>query len=54
VRWPLDRADLAATVGLGVSNVATNDAVDVSVISGVLTVFVDDHLDIRPPPTEAS
>ena len=41
VRWPLDRADLDAAVGLGVSNEATADIVDVSVNAGVLTVFVD-------------
>jgi thiamine pyrophosphokinase len=41
VRWPLDRADLGAAVGLGVSNEATGDTVDVSVNAGVLTVFVD-------------
>ncbi len=43
VRWPLDRADLEPAVGLGVSNEATNDAVGVSVLSGVLTIFINPH-----------
>ena len=37
--WPLDDAHLGALVGHGVSNVATGDAVDVSVSSGILTIF---------------
>ena len=40
VRWPLDHADLGAAVGLGVSNEATADVVDVSVNAGVLTIFI--------------
>lgn len=50
VRWPLDRADLGAVVGLGVSNEATADVVDVSVNAGVLTVFVGADTG-DPPPT---
>jgi thiamine pyrophosphokinase len=37
--WPLDDADLAPLSGHGVSNVAVGDAVEVSVSSGVLTIF---------------
>lgn len=40
VRWPLDRADLGAAVGHGVSNEAVGDVVDVSVNAGVLTIFM--------------
>jgi thiamine pyrophosphokinase len=40
VRWPLHRADLAAAVGLGVSNVATADSVAVSISTGILTVII--------------
>jgi thiamine pyrophosphokinase len=45
VRWPLHRAELGSVVGLGVSNVATADVVDVSVNVGVLTIFIStpDH-----------
>jgi thiamine pyrophosphokinase len=38
-RWTLDRVDLEPVVGHGVSNIATGDAVTVSVEVGVLTVF---------------
>jgi thiamine pyrophosphokinase len=38
-RWTLDRADLAAGVGHGISNVALVDTVGVEVESGVLTLF---------------
>ncbi len=41
VRWPLDRAELGPVVGHGVSNEATGDVVDVSVIAGVLTIFIN-------------
>ena len=51
VRWPLERSDLASAVGLGVSNVATAETVDVSLTAGVLTIFINDHLDA---PTEAT
>jgi thiamine pyrophosphokinase len=37
--WPLDDADLAPLAGHGVSNVATGEEVDVTVSSGVLTIF---------------
>jgi thiamine pyrophosphokinase len=40
VRWPLDRAELAPLVGLGVSNVATDPRVAVRVSSGVLTIVI--------------
>ena len=43
VRWPLDRAELAPVVGLGVSNEATGETVDVAVNVGVLTIFVNPH-----------
>ena len=39
VEWPLDHADLAAAIGLGISNLATGDTVAIRVSSGVLTVF---------------
>ena len=45
VRWPLDHADLAPAIGLGVSNVTTDDVVEISLTAGVLTIFVKDHLD---------
>jgi len=45
VRWPLDHADLAPAIGLGVSNVTTDDVVEISLTAGVLTIFVNDHLD---------
>lgn len=51
VRWPLDRADLPAAVGVGVSNIATGDTVDLALTAGVITIFINDHL---PIPTEAS
>jgi thiamine pyrophosphokinase len=54
VRWPLAHADLEPAVGLGISNRTTSETVDVSVTSGVLTVFVNDHLDPdSPQPAEA-
>ena len=37
--WPLDDADLAPLAGHGVSNVATGPDVEISVSSGVLTIF---------------
>jgi thiamine pyrophosphokinase len=40
VRWPLVDAELAAVVGLGVSNVSTEPDVTIRVSSGVLTVIV--------------
>lgn len=39
VRWPLDRADLAPNVGLGVSNEVTEGTVSLRLSAGVLTVF---------------
>lgn len=48
VRWPLLAADLPAAVGLGVSNETTDPIVEVTLTSGVLTVFVNSHL--TPPP----
>ena len=50
VRWPLANADLAAAVGHGVSNVATEHAVAVRVSSGVLTVVVSEAE--RPAPAK--
>ena len=40
VRWPLAGARLAPMVGHGVSNVATDDRVEITVIEGVLTIFI--------------
>lgn len=51
VRWPLTDAELAPSIGLGVSNEATEAAVEVSVASGILTVFISDLSD--PPPEES-
>ena len=45
VAWPLDDAELRPMAGLGLSNVSTAEAVDVSLTSGVLTIFVNVHLD---------
>lgn len=42
VRWPLDDADLGPTRGLGISNETTADDVEITLASGVLTVFVND------------
>ncbi|HEY4332512.1 MAG TPA: thiamine diphosphokinase, partial [Ilumatobacteraceae bacterium] len=42
-RWPLDDADLAPGSGLGLSNVAIDTTVRVSVVTGVLTVIVPHH-----------
>jgi thiamine pyrophosphokinase len=39
--WELERAELPAVVGRGLSNVAEKDTVEISVSLGVLTVFVD-------------
>lgn len=43
--WPLDHADLPAAVGLGVSNVATEPTVAISLTGGIVTVFA------HPPAT---
>lgn len=51
-RWTLDRVDLDPVVGRGVSNVALGETVDISVESGVLTVF-DDPRAITPHPPGA-
>ncbi len=51
VRWPLDHADLGAAVGLGVSNEATADVVDVSVNAGVLTIFISPHTPLESEST---
>jgi thiamine pyrophosphokinase len=50
-RWTLDHIGLEPVVGLGVSNIATRDAVTVSVESGVLTVF-DAPTTPREAPTD--
>lgn len=50
VRWPLADADLAAVSGHGVSNETTSEHVDVAVTSGVLTVFIADHIDPQRTP----
>lgn len=61
VRWPLERAELGPVVGHGISNVATDDVVDVSITSGVLTIFVNariqpstPHADMPRPSKEAT
>ena len=43
VRWPLERADLAPLVGVGVSNVAIDELVTVRVSTGVLTIVMPGH-----------
>jgi thiamine pyrophosphokinase len=43
VRWPLERADLAPLVGVGVSNVAVDEQVTVRVSTGVLTIVMPGH-----------
>jgi len=40
VVWPLEDAELAPMIGHGVSNVATKTTIDVSVSSGVLSLFL--------------
>ena len=40
VRWPLERADLAPLVGVGVSNVAVDEQVTIRVSTGVLTIVM--------------
>jgi thiamine pyrophosphokinase len=54
VRWPLDRAELGSAVGLGISNEATADVVDVSVNVGVLTIFINPHNLALDEPMEAT
>jgi thiamine pyrophosphokinase len=43
VRWPLERADLAPLVGVGVSNVAVDEQVMIRVSTGVLTIVMPGH-----------
>ena len=43
VRWPLERAELAPLVGVGVSNVAVDEIVTVRVSTGVLTIVMPGH-----------
>jgi thiamine pyrophosphokinase len=43
VRWPLEGADLAPLVGVGVSNVAVDEQVTVRVSTGVLTIVMPGH-----------
>ena len=47
-RWQLERAELKPLVGHGLSNIATGSDVEVSLSTGILTVFVD------PPPEPGS
>jgi thiamine pyrophosphokinase len=47
-RWQLERAVLKPLVGHGLSNIATGSDVEVSLSTGILTVFVD------PPPEPGS
>ena len=43
VQWPLERADLAPLVGVGVSNIAVEAQVTVRVSTGVLTIVMPGH-----------
>ena len=43
VRWPLERAELAPLVGVGVSNVAVDPQVAIRVSTGVLTIVMPGH-----------
>jgi thiamine pyrophosphokinase len=43
VRWPLERAELAPLVGVGVSNVAVDEHVNVRLSTGVLTIVMPGH-----------
>ena len=43
VRWPLERAELAPLVGVGVSNVTVDEQVTVRVSTGVLTIVMPGH-----------
>jgi thiamine pyrophosphokinase len=43
VRWPLEGADLAPLVGVGVSNVAVDEQVTIRVSTGVLTIVMPGH-----------
>jgi thiamine pyrophosphokinase len=52
VRWPLVDAELAAAVGLGVSNLSTEPDVSIRVSSGVLTVIVTETERPRPAPAK--
>lgn len=45
VRWPLERAELAPLVGVGVSNVAVDERVSVRVSTGVLTIVMPGHVE---------
>ncbi len=54
VRWPLDAAELRPLAGLGVSNVSTEERVDIAVSSGVLAVVVPPHPLTPRPATEVS
>lgn len=47
VRYPLDRAKLPFGTGLGVSNVATTDVVDVTCFEGTVALIVE-HAETRP------
>jgi thiamine pyrophosphokinase len=47
-RWQLERAELLPLVGHGLSNVAIEPDVDLTVSTGILTVFID------PPPPSTS
>lgn len=40
VQWPLIDTELAPVVGLGISNVTTTEQVAITVLSGVLTIFI--------------
>ena len=52
VRWPLVDAELAAAVGLGVSNLSTEPDVTVRVSGGVLTVIVSETGQPAPAPAK--
>lgn len=50
VRWPLDAADVAPGLGLGISNETTEPTVALSISAGVLTVVIPDPPELDPPP----
>jgi thiamine pyrophosphokinase len=50
-QWALDHAELAPLVGRGVSNLAVEDTVEISVSTGVLTVFIGPSDHPTEPPT---
>ncbi len=58
VQWPLDNAELQSIVGRGISNVATSDSIEITIMTGVLTVFISNTFrsssNDQPPQDPAS